>query len=648
MKLLNNILFMEWADMIQAGIPKGTLDSARNRKSNNWKFQNDETDSRKILIDYEALTTKHKESIVNHFGNPYNYVARQPIKDLVKWDNEAEKFYMAYRYDGIKTLSTDDVKKYTIAANWLNMLNQVSADKRSIKKLLNISVTDFFINVMEIFKDKKENISLPSSYKRLSERMKDYKAKGYLCLIPEWRYNNNFAAKVKDELAESVLLTMCANGNQFDDVFIAGQYNKWALENQYKPITAMTVGIHRRKNNHNIIAEREGNEGLREKYLKQAKGFRPSFPLALVESDDNHLDLQFIDIDTGNKFTRYKAIVVMDSFNDYVLGYAYTTESVTIELVKTAIANAMYYIRSITGAWHLPHEMKADNFGIGSLEPYYKEIGNFIVTPVGSKHRGYIEQFFGSPLWKTAMKIGANNYTGNNITARNRGVNTELVNQNINNRPVLGTESETQVEQFFHRLRHMTNAKGVSKHEQWITAWNNLPADKKREITDEQFLLKFGILHNNDRTIQITNKGVNPQINNVRYSYDLAQYNLEHIGKSVNIIYDPYDMSRVLVTDFDKVRMMAYEPHLNSRALADAEVNSRTYLNSILAEKKDAVIKISAKAKRRKELLEQNSIDAEAILVSGVMIKEIKQSAEQKYLGSSPQEDTNRNIFDSL
>jgi hypothetical protein len=82
-------------------------------------------------------------------------------------------------------------------------------------------------------------------------------------------------------------------------------------------------------------------------------------------------------------------------------------------------------------------------------------------------------------------------------------------------------------------------------------------------INDEQFLLKLGIEHNNHgKGIRITNRGVEPQICGVEYSYDIAATNLmEYIGKAVSVIYDPFDMSRVLVTNFEELRMMGFDAH---------------------------------------------------------------------------------------
>ena len=409
----------------------------------------------------------------------------------------------------------------------------------------------------------------------------------------------------------------------------------WATQNNKKTISSQTIGLRRRDNEAYIISSRNGNAAFYDKYMKQVKGFRPTAPTLLWESDDNHIDLLFEDPNdstTHKYFHKYKAIVVTDSFNDMVCGYAYS-ENMSVELVKAAYMNAMYYMRSLTGYWILPSEVKTDRWAIKGLEPFYHQLGNYFKTPVGSKNRGYIENFFGSPHWKRCLKIGANNYSGNNMSAKYRGVNTDVLDMNIKNRPLIGSTADDQVEQFFYRLRNMPLSNGQSKKEQWLAAWQSLPVEQKRIITDEQFLLKFGVVHNPNNPRTITNRGCEPEINGIQYSYDLPDNIrlMDYVGLKVNVVYDPYDMSRVLLTDFDKIRIIAKDARINSRALADATINSRTYLNAILAEKRDDVDHVTSKASKRKQVLLDAGLTAEAILQSGTMDKQLKQYGESYY-----------------
>ena len=644
-KVIDGKLYLTFNEMVDCGFSENYLRKAKSTGTKGYGFINDPEDKRKVLIEYEALKDEHKSKVNARYGNPYERQAKQPIRDLIKWDHKAEEFYLAHRYangDMMQPLPISHVKKYAGAASFLNMLKHVTEDKKALKDLLKLNIEQFYNHAMEIIAS--DGYDLPTSYRRLLAKRKEYETLGYGSLI-DWRFGNKIAAKVNDEVAESELMKMISNHNQFDDVFIAMQYNTWARGTGRKEITAATVGVRRRANEQDIVMEREGNAALKNKYLTQAKGIRPSAPLLLVESDDNVADYLYNDPENPRAEKRITSYVVTDSYNDYPLGKAYAVsgtlnEGQTILMIKAAYLDAMYYIRSITGAWYLPFEVKTDNWAISSLEPFYKSMAKWAKTPVGSKNRGYLEQFFGSPHWKRCLKIStpdnngvAINYSGNNLSAKYRGVNMEVLARNKKNRPMIGNEATAQIENFFYRLRHLPQSNGVSKHDQWLEAFNNMPEERKRRITDEQFLLKFGIEHNPGvgKVNRISNRGVEPQINGVKYSYNLKEWR-QHEGKAVKIIYDPYDMSRVLVTDYDKVRMIGQEPNYSPRAMADAHLNSRTYLNAYLNEKRDAVDGIADKIEKRDRILKDAGVDYEAILIGGNMLKSIKQPAEEKVM----------------
>jgi len=661
MKIINDILCIEYPELVEAGISENTIKHAKLQNSKSWGFIQDPEDARKVLIEYEKLKVNYKELIKAKFGDPYNYFARQPIKNMVLWDDKAEQFYLSFKYGENKNLSDLHVRKYSLAASWLNMLQTAMVDKPALKKMLSLTIDQFWINVCELIKETQVNkaknprdyIDLPTSTRRLMARMKEYKEKGYGCLVDP-QFGNKKAAKVKD-IGEDLLVEMIAHPNQYNDVYIANTYNEWARLNNHKEITAAAVGVWRREKDAEITGERNGADAFNEKYIKQVKGMRPSFPLALVEHDDNHLDLLFQDMDItvkeGRYYHKYKAIVVIDSYNDYVLGYAYSLNAVTVDTIKAAYLNAMYHIRSLTDGWHLPVELKSDRWAIESLQTWYESIGIFIPPARGNKHRGYIEQFFGSSLWKNSIKVGSINYTGNNTLAKTRGINVDLLKDTnrMKEFPQIGEEATQQIEQIFYRLRHTPGASGKTKQQVWLDAWAKLPADKKRPIDDSMFLFKFGIEHNyRGQGIQITNRGVEPTINGVKYSFDLEQYDLGHIGKTVSVLYDPHDMSRVLLTDFENLRIIARDAKVQPRAVADATVGSRTALNEILKEKRDIVAGVGAKSDKRKKALSQHTIDADAVLLSGAVSKELKQAAEMKILVPTNKQHDDYNLFDQI
>jgi hypothetical protein len=234
--------------------------------------------------------------------------------------------------------------------------------------------------------------------------------------------------------------------------------------------------------------------------------------------------------------------------------------------------------------------------------------------------------------------------------------------QDHKTRPMIGQEAELLIENFFHLLRNMPDFKredmnAASKEQQWLEKWSNTHADDKRPITDEQFLLTFGITHKPKHAdgIRITNRGIEPQIKNAQYSYDLPEaWMYEKLrGAKVEVIYDPMDMSRVLCTNHDDIRFIAQTAQLTPRAIHDHYTGSRTFLNAILAEKTEQVKKASAASEKRKAIADTRFYNAEAMLQGGVMIKELKNAAEQKMLEQDNTQyeqylDSNININDFL
>lgn len=639
MKLIGKDLYINSEDLRKSGIDENTALTGKKRKSKIWETIKDPTDARMNLYKYEAMAPKYKAMVVEQFGDPYQHLRKQPIKDLVKENVKARTFFNTHTYNGNQSLSPEKVKAYTEAASWLDMIITCNDDKRFVKRELGMSIVDFYTAVKEIIIA--ESIALPAEYKRLREKMKRYQEEGFAALI-NGRFGLTNAKKVSDEVAEAVLSKMIGHPSQFDDMYISWQYNDWAAKNNKPSITDRTVCNYRLRLADKIIMEREGQAAYYNKFSRSIIGHRPTSPFLLWESDDNHLDFFFTDwkdTTSHRHFHKLKAIIVTDSYNDYVLGYAIAKE-ITTDTVKEAYRNALHYVRQITGMMLLPHETKSDRWGIKKLEPFYKTLGNYFKTPVGSKRRGFIEQFFGDPHWKRCAKIDTNNFTGNNITAKNRGINVEELVRNAKDYPAI-EDAHQHIHEFFHRLRHMPcGSSKTSPHEKWMAAFQSMDQDRLRIISEIDYLQIVGIVRKGQNTI--SSRGLDIQINNYQHNYyipDAYYYSLK--GSQVSTVYDPNDFSRILVTDFNSIRFIAKKPEQTQpRALADYATGDRTRLNIELASKEKHVAEVSAFIEKRDEVLDTHDIDVTALLNSGFLLKNDRFAAELQYqrnqLGAPP------------
>lgn len=622
MKLIDKQLFIEFSEAIEAGFDENYMRKAKSIGTKCWNFINDPDDRRKVLIGFEDLKDNYKEQIIKRYGNPYEYVAKGPIRKLVSKDLKAESFYLTHRFNGDKALSPEHVQKYTIAASWLNMLLEVNANKKRLKSDLKLSLADFYLHVADLIKI--ENIDLPTNYKRLRQRMDEYKIEGYASLI-SGKFGNKNTAKICDEVSESVLLELLCHPNQHDDVIIAKAYNSWAAANGYKTIDAQTVGIHRRNNYYQIQGAREGNAAWYNKFGKQIMRNRPTAPMLLINSDDNDLDLYFRDDRSArpNHYFRFKLIVLMDAHNDYILGYSYG-ETVTVDLIKAAYLDAVYNIKQLTGGWYLPNQIQTDHFAISALTPFYSSIATYTPATARVARAKYIERAFGK-TWHQQLKMYPN-YAGTNITSKGR-INPDNLRAIKNNFPSID-EAPNYIEDFINRLRTLTDDKtGISRQQQWLDAFQQNEKSRQHLIDDMQMLHLFGTQHS--RMVSITNGGINVTINGNSFVYDVPdELYLQNVGKQVQITYDPYDQSRVLVTDGASLRFVATEYSKMPSAIADYMPGDRTRLNNLLEQKRAHVKSISDSKANREDLIERMSIDAASLLQASVLTKGIKQNAE--------------------
>lgn len=657
MKIIpDNILCLEFEEMVTAvvaatGKEREKVDKylrkAKSVGTKGYGFMDDPDDARKVLFQYDKMNNGNQLIVREYFGEPLKYIVLEPLRTtLLKADHEALDYYLNFTYgpDNNKRLSDELIKKYTKAATFLKNLCALWEDKKAIKKQFKCDLTTFTDHVLDIIKQNR--IDLPGSYQRLFGKGKElgalpkFKEQGYRSVI-DWRIGNELAKKVNDEVLKSLL----EHPYQYDDAMIRFLYNGWAAQNGSEEISVRLVALRRKEWADEITPGREGWNAFNEKFVRQVKGLPAStmHPLALVECDDYNFNYYYSDPamqGSSKDLQRYVGYVVADSSLGLVLGTSYRAAKAPVfEMVRIAWIDAMYYIRSLVGDgnWYLPFEVKADHWNRENAFPFFKGIGNFVAPALKNKHRGYIEQLFGSPHAKRAEKLAAHdegNYNGNNLTARNRGVNMEFLKEGTKHRPLIGDQASEQISRFLYYMRHLPsftkdNQDAPSREAMWLQRWQELSAEQKRPITDMQFLHLFGIKHEpQGRAITVTNRGIEPVINGVQYSYDLPDYTAMQymIGSKVWVVYDPYDMSRVLITDYENIRFIAKSAVLHPRALVYQYDGSRQALNAILSEKKQQV-EITAGKKNARTL----NIDPKAIMLGGMLPKELLADAEQSY-----------------
>jgi hypothetical protein len=635
MQYHDNKLCLTYTEFVPDIMGKPNYDQSKARKTINVIGRGNNGSA--ILIEYETLPVKYKEAVIKKYGDPYKYIAKQPICEWCELnkDEKAEDFYSTHILTSTGLNLPDAyIPKYTKAATWINAINHFTTDKRALKRGLDVSIATFWDMVSELIITK--DIALPTANKRLKEKIKKFNAEGPISLIETWRFGNDYSKKVKDELAESVLLDMIAHDHKHDDTIICRAYNEWAIANNREQITAATVGHWRRTKHHMVALKRDGKVETYKKYSKHILRDRPSAPLLMINSDDNILDLYFIDEKRNSKghkadnpYYRPALYLVMDSYNDYPLGYA-IGETVTIDLIKAAYLNAIHHIKSLTNNTYLWHQIVTDRWSIdpalkGELATFFGDQAKYTPAKAKIAQGKYIERAFGTE-WHQILKV-LPNYAGHNITAKER-INPDGILARKKNFPVK-EKAPDLVELFINALRCNPNPKtGISRQTEWVEAFNASEMSKKRQLSDEKRLRLFGTAHSEINRLRVS--GLTPQIHNRKYVFDIpARLFPENTNKAVQVIYDPYDMEKVLVTDGKGLRFVAEKYQKDSAALADQGEGSRTRLNSRLQEKTDIFNRLTSYVTNTAMVLQRNEIDTESILQSGLLVKEISHYAQR-------------------
>lgn len=598
-----------------------------------------------ILIEFETLPEKFKADVIKKYGNPYEYIAKQPLLEYVKfnWDTNAEDFYRKHILSTTNSkLPEAYIPKYTKAATWLNAIQHFTTDKAALKRTLNISVAAFWSLAGDLITA--NDIALPANEKRLREKLSQYKKDGYAALIEAFRFGNNNSKKVKDEVAEALLIKMLAHPHKHDDTIIAAEYNKWAKKAGKDTITPGAVKYWRTAKAHLITLSREGAAINYTKYSKQIKRARPTEPMMLINSDDNVLDLYFSHETKNSKgkivknnFYRPVAYIIIDTFNDYILGYA-IGPAVTIDLIRLAYLNAIRHVMELTGGAYLWHQIQTDHWSIdpkleGPLATFFKDQteGRFTPASVKVAQAKYIERSFGV-TWHQQLKYFPN-YSGHNITAKEKN-NPDAIQLASKNYPHKQHAPEV-VAELITRMRHTTNPKtGLSRQQEWVEAFKKAQHCKTRQIDTEKRLQLFGLKHPFPN--RITSGGLRVQISNIERYYEVPnEIYLESVNKKVEITYDPYDMSHVLVSNGKGLRFVANEYEKMPAALADYKPDTAKKLHEALEFKKQIPAFINETMDKYSEVLQRADIDAQSILQAGVKTKQISHDATHLLTGNT-------------
>lgn len=570
MKLIDGKLYMEFSEMVECGASANYMRKAKSKGTKSWDFMNDPDDNRKVLIGYEALTDKYKETIHLRYGNPYDYVVRQPILNLVEQDGQAHAVYMKYK-TGEKFLDKRTVNQYTRAASWLNMLLKVKEDRSIIKEELGIKkIPDFYLQVshllsIEINNGKSDTYTglhelpgtFPTSYKRINKKVELYKEEGYEHLIDK-RFGNKRAAKIGktedgfDEATEerqiAIIRRVASMHNNFDADQVCRYANLVFEKKGWEQVSRRTIYGVMQKYKASLMPGRRGKREYMNTIGMQNKRKAPPHPMLYWSLDGWTVELLYQE--NGKYDKRMVMVVVLDTMNKYPVGYAIGDRE-TAALIKKANRNALLHIQHLFGEPYYPHQVQSDRYQLKHLTPFYQALGH-LHTPasVGNAKSKVIEPYF-KYLNKEYCQSMAN-WSGFNIDAnRKNQVNREMLNLIKKTFP----NKEACIEQIERIIRLERERKIIEYRDRWEAA----PDETKQVMSKADWMMVFGEAVGS--TNRITGQGIVKMIDGIEYTFDSFDPSFrKHINEDWQIIADKDNLSEVLVVSADgKLRFVLHE-----------------------------------------------------------------------------------------
>lgn len=352
-------------------IPKGTYDSLNFRK--NITVHGVGGNGRTVLIEIESLPPKYRAMVYEKYGDPYKYFAQQPILQLVVADNNAANFYATHELAPGRHLPLPSQQKYTRQAEWLNMILHVMEDKKTLKETLNITIEQFWENVIGLYKADKVENGLPESKRRLLDKVYAYKRDGYAGLI-EKRFMNQNSRKVTPAIERLILAlynrhdkpylkTVCLdylkfmNGQlQVMDEETGELFNPQDFYHDGEPylIGETTVDYYIKKPANLAAVDKSRLNSLQyaTQYRPSVKRKAPVYAFSKITMDD--IDLPF---KTDSRNFDVKSYQIFDVASQAVIGVAFGRDKTT-DLIREAMRDMMRLI--LRKGWGYPAEIEVE------------------------------------------------------------------------------------------------------------------------------------------------------------------------------------------------------------------------------------------------------------------------------------------------
>jgi len=497
------------------------------------------------LIDWNSLPMRFKEVWIEKYGDPNDL--RKEQMDELTYDTDAVAFFAGYQLADGNYLKSSFQAEYVLNATVLNRLVEMAGDQKVIRSRCRMSSRlnwDGIYNECEALRLQYGH-TLPANTARLRDKIRQYQAEGYECLI-SGKLCNSSAMKITPEAGRHIIALKRSRFPRRTNAQIFEEFNRIAVEKGWKPLKAVSSLVQFLSRPEVEVMWKDveiGEYALNMRTRRQNKTIMPKLRDSIWYGDGTKLNLYYRVLDVKNggwKLATTSVFEVVDAATECLIGY---------HICPNENFEAMYeaYRQAIEFAGHLPYELVFDQQG-GSkrldAQDWFERIATLSRhTAPGNAPSKSIELLFNH--FQSQVLFQNVNFTGQNITARadRSHVDMEFLLANVEKLPTY-----QEVCQIYAECRR---------------TWNAMPHSKTKEVRMEMYMSQVndatvvvteGMKKNlymvkSNKPVKVTNHGIVLQIKNEKFTYEVVDANgmpdlnwlHKNLNRGVHVEYDPHN-----------------------------------------------------------------------------------------------------------
>ena len=281
------------------------------------------------LVAYESIPERFRELIVEKYGDPRKSVTINLLAEKLESDPKATEYFSEYMLPNGRHLPTKVQTEYYTNAILLNACNRMINDRRSFRRSRGGNAPKMWEELSRSVEDLTSETyphSLPANPRRLEDKFRKYMKEGYQSLIHR-NFCNKSAAKINDDIKESLLTELIGDPRNLDNEQIRALYNIIAEKMEWKQITGSAVGVWRDKLDIVTHPGRRGGNDFMNNKAMQVKRSKPTSPLFFWTMDGWDAELLYQKTENGRTtyHNRLTIVIVLDPCVNYPVGFAIGT-----------------------------------------------------------------------------------------------------------------------------------------------------------------------------------------------------------------------------------------------------------------------------------------------------------------------------------